>query len=502
MLILLYIAPILCLLICLIVLKLSAVKTSIISFFITLIIFSIYFKPSIFGALISIAKGWSLALFVILIVCGAMFLYNLVNEAKALDVINKNIEIIINNKFHQFILLSWAFAPFLQGIAGFGVPIIVVTSILIALGFEPIKSACAVLVGHSWAIAFGSMGSSIYAINMVTQTPISEIIVDMAMFGPIAMFCMGMTVCFIYGGAKHMLKGLPFILVISIIMSISLNILARLGMLSVIGLLTAFSGVIAGFIISRIRNNQRGKIDFYSAELNLFQAVLPYILTIILSVTFFILNPTFTIDFSFQGYETLHGQFVPPEEAYVSFNVLKFPFTIILIASFISMFVFYKKKTFNVPVAKAVVTKTLKKCIPTSVALLFLVSIAVMMIDSGMIEQIAVSLASATGDVYPLFAPFIGILGAFITGSSTNSNIIFGSLQEVAANTLGMSTARMCAAQAIGASVGASISPTMIALTIVAANVQGQESHVYKKIIIPVLITILILGIANFILIS
>jgi len=487
---------------CLLILKFSAMKTSIISFFVTLIIFSGYFQPGVFGTVISVAKGWGLALFVLLIIWGAMFLYNLVNETKALDVINRNIEIAVSDKFYQFVLLSWVFAPFLQGIAGFGVPVIVVTSILTALGFNPISSACAVLVGHSWAIGFGSMGSSIYAIDLVTHTSISEIVVEMATYGPIAMFCMGLIVCFIYGGGKYVLKGLPFVLLVTIVMSVALHFLASMAMLSVIGLLTALTGLIAGFLISKLFIRQKSGLRLYSAELNLFQAVLPYLLTVILSVSFFLLDPTFTIDLSFPGYETLHGQLVPPEEAYVSFNVLKFPFSIIMMSSLISMVVFYRKKTFNIGVAKSVIKKTAKKCIPTSLTILFLLSIAVMMIDSGMIEQIAVSLAAVTGNAYPLFAPFIGILGSFITGSSTNSNIIFGSLQEIAAGTLGMSAAKMCASQAIGASVGSSMSPTMVALSATAANIQGNESIIYKKTIILVLITILVLGIANFIMIN
>jgi len=408
MLTLLCVTPILCLLICLLALKLSAVKASAVSFLITLIIFSIYFKPGMTGAVISIAKGCSRALFVILIIWGAMFLYNFVNETKALYVINRNIEIAINNKFHQFILLSWAFSSFLQGIAGFGVPVVVVTSILIALGFDPVASVCAVLVGHSWAITFGSMGSSIYAIDMVTQSPIDEIIVYMSLFGMISMFCTGLMVCFLYGGMKYVMKGFPLILVVSVIMSIVLYFLSNIGMMSVIGLLTALIGLCVGFFVSRARSKEKTALRLYSAELNLFQAILPYLLTVILSVSFFLLDPSFTIEFNFSGYETLSGQVVPYEESYVSFNVLKYPLTIIMISSFISMIVFYQKKTFNAQVAKSVIVKTVKKCIQTTITILLLLSIAVMMIDSGMIEQIAVSLASFAGSAYPLIAPLIG----------------------------------------------------------------------------------------------
>ena len=494
--------PILSLLICLLAFKLSAAKASALSFFVTFVIFLYYFRPGADGIAITIAKGCSLALFVILITWGAMFLYNLVNEAKALDVINRNIEIALSNKFHQFILLSWAFAPFLQGIAGFGAPVIVVTSILVSMGFNPVASSCAVLIGHSWAISFGSMGSSIYAIDMVTQSPINEIIVYMSYFGMLAMFFTGLAVCFIYGGIKYVAKGLPFVLFISIVMSIALYILANLGVLSVISLLTGLTGFVAGFFVSRARGKGEERIRLYSAELNLFQAILPYLLTVIFSILFFILDPPFVIGVNFAGYETFFGLVVPQEVGYVKFNILKFPFTIIMISSFISMIVFYKKKTFNMRVAKSVIAKTAQKCVSTTITLLFLLNIAVMMKDSGMIGQIAVSLASIFGKAYPLVAPLIGLLGAFITGSNTNSNIIFGSLQEIAAISIGAGTAVMCAAQSIGASVGASMSPPMVAIGAIAAQIQGNEGQIYRKNIISIFIIIFILGVVNFLILS
>jgi len=486
--------------ICLLFLKMSALRASVIAFMVTFILFTLHFRAGFFGTIVTIAKGSSLALFVILIVWGAMLLYNLVNETKALNVINRNIEIAVDNKFHQFVLLSWAFAPFLQGIAGFGVPVIVVTSILISLGFKPVESVCAVIVGHSWGISFGSMGSSIFAMDMVTRSSIYEILVYMARFGVIGMFCTGLVVCYIYGGMKHVLKGLPFVLCLTLVMGSVLNLLANIGMISVIGLLTGLSGLAAGFLYSGFRRKE--KVSLYKAELNLFQAMLPYIITVILSVSFFLLDPQFSIDLSFPGYETYLGQIVPHEENYVSFNILRFPFTIIAIAAFISVIVFSIKKTFNLAVAKAIATKTVKKCMPVTAMMLLLLSMAVMMIDSGMIERIAVSLASATEDKYPLIAPFIGLVGSFVTGSNTNSNIIFGSLQEIAAGTIGMSAVIMCAAQSIGASIGTALSPPVVALGAATANLQNSESKIYLKIILPILVINFLIGVGNFLIIG
>jgi lactate permease len=124
----------------------------------------------------------------------------------------------------------------------------------------------------------------------------------------------------------------------------------------------------------------------------------------------------------------------------------------------------------------------------------------VMMMDSGMIKQIAESLVTVAGHAYAPVAPFIGLLGAFVTGSNTNSNIIFGNLQEIAAISIGQSAAVMCAVQSIGASIGGAIGPTTVSLGATAAHMQGQESKIYRNNLVPILLISLILGIANYIL--
>lgn len=502
MLVLLSILPIVLLLFCLLILKMPAIKASSISFLLAAAIFFIKYQSGITGMAIAMAKGCSLALFVVLIIWSAMFLYNLVKEVGALEVIDKNLEIIFTNRFMQFLLLSWIFSAFLQGIAGFGVPVIVVTPILIALGFNPVVSAAAVLVGHSWAISFGSMGSSIYAIGMVTNASQNEIVIYMSIFGCFALLCTGLIVCFIYGGMRQVLSGFPYIITIAPFMGIVLYSLAKMEMFSVIGLLTGLVGLIVCFIINKIKQGRHTKLTFYQTKINLLQAILPYLLIVVFSIIFYIIQPTLKIGFDFEAYTTGLGRTVAAEDDYVSFNILKYPCTIIVMAALIGILIFYRKGVFNKEKAKIILTNTAKKCISTTITIVFLLNMAVIMMDSGMINEIAKSLIFITGNLYPLVAPLIGLLGAFITGSNTNSNVIFGYLQEVAANSIGMSAAIMCAVQSIGASIGCAIGPTTVSLGATAAQIQGEESKIYKKILIPILTTAILLGVMNLIIIN
>ena len=493
--------PILCLLFCLLGLKMAARKASAWSFLLAAIIYITYFHSGI-GAMITIAKGFGLALFVVLIIWGAMFLYNVVNETGALKVINSTIEGNIEDRLLKYLFLSWVFASFLQGIAGFGVPVIVVTPILIGLGFAPELAAAAVLIGHSWSISFGSMGSSIYAIDMVTGEDIGAIVLNMSLFGTLAMICTGLTVCFIFGHRETFIRGCIYVFITSLFMGATLYIMARFEMYSIIGLSTGAIGSIIMLLINKVTKNrgeEHKEKRTFGGPIGFKTAVLPYALIVVLSILFFIIDPQLKVALDFPGYETGLGRVIEPETEYVKFNILKFPLTIILIATAISCIVYRKKGTLDKQVLRSIVKNTVNKCTSATITIVFLLSMAVIMMDSGMIQNLAVALVSASGKAYPLISPFIGLLGAFITGSNTNSNIIFGNFQEIAANSLGYSAAVICAVQSIGASIGGAIGPTTVALGATAAQIQGKENLIYRKTLVPILFSTLLLGIFNLI---
>ncbi len=492
--------PILILLICLLVLKLSAMKAGAIALISAVCVSAVIFRPGMDGLAVAMGKGFGLALFVIFIIWGAIFLYNLEKETGALDVINKNIERIIEDKLLQFLLISWVFSAFLQGIAGFGVPVIVATPILICMGFDPIMSAAAVLVGHSWAISFGSMGSSISAIDMVTNTDILDIVSYMALFGIVGMVVTGMAVLFIYDGLNGIRRGIVYLLIASLTMGLSLIVLAAVGMTSVMGLLSGSVGIVTLLVVNSVKSHGK-KPEFYRDKLNLFEAFLPYLLIIVLSVVFFVISPKIKLVLDFPGYVSGTGVTIPSEEAYVSFNVLKYPFSIILMASAISSVIFVKRGTLDRKTFRTILQNTVKKCTSTTITLVLLLVTAQIMMDGGMINNLAVFLANVTKSFYPFVAPFIGLLGAFVTGSNTNSNVIFGNLQETAASALGISTAITCAVQSIGASIGGAIGPTTVALGATAAQAVGQEPDIYAKTLWPTLIGAACLGVVNLLLI-
>ena len=180
--------PLITLLFFLLVLKYPASRAGAISVLVAIITAFFLFGMDMYGLSIAISKGLSLSVYVLLIIWAAIFLYHTVYEFGAIDVINRNIVLFIKDPFVQFLLLAWLFSSVLQGIAGFGVPVIIVVPILISLGFNPLSSVAAVLLGHSWSVSFGSMGSSFFTIFLVTGLDQQSIGYSMAVFDLFAMF--------------------------------------------------------------------------------------------------------------------------------------------------------------------------------------------------------------------------------------------------------------------------------------------------------------------------
>ena len=116
-----------------------------------------------------------------------------------------------------------------------------------------------------------------------------------------------------------------------------------------------------------------------------------------------------------------------------------------------------------------------------------------------MIAVIATVLATATGALYPLFAPVIGCLGTFITGSDTSSNILFGKLQSSVAGQIHVNPDWLSAANTVGATGGKIISPQSIAIATSASNQQGQEGEILKAAIPYALAYVVITGIIVYI---
>jgi lactate permease len=270
---------------------------------------------------------------------------------------------------------------------------------------------------------------------------------------------------------------------------------------SLVGLLGALSGFITAYLLYKIKEKPEKPTKLYRSELTLFDSLLPYIIIIVLSLLFSILHlGKYNLAFQFPEYTTALGYFVKAEDAYSKIKLFGHPAPIIMVAATVTMLRYKKIGVFTKEKFKGVVDKTISKSINTSITLFFLISMALVMMDSGMTTTLANTVAEITGNVYPLVAPFFGVLGSFITGSNTNSNVIFGRFQATVAENLKVSPYIMAGLQSISGSIGVSLGPTTVLMAASASGLTGNEASIYSKVLKPVIFTALVLGIVNFLL--
>jgi lactate permease len=132
---------------------------------------------------------------------------------------------------------------------------------------------------------------------------------------------------------------------------------------------------------------------------------------------------------------------------------------------------------------RAIINKTIKGSVKTTIGIITLVAMAVTMQHAAMTQLLAEGLSAGTGPIYPFLSPFIGALGAFMTGSNTNSNVVFGQLQLETATVLGLSTSLILAAQTAGGAIGSLFAPAKVIVG--SSTVEGaSEGRVFRSVLI------------------
>jgi lactate permease len=141
-------------------------------------------------------------------------------------------------------------------------------------------------------------------------------------------------------------------------------------------------------------------------------------------------------------------------------------------------------------------TTVSRQLLPVCVALLAMLGLSRVMVHAGMIDALALAAASTAGPMWPLLAPAIGVLGTFVTGSATASNILLTEFQAVTARELKLSVAGMSAAQGFGAAVGNIICPHNIVAASATVSLVGREGEILRRTVAIASIYCLLGGLA------
>lgn len=245
-------------------------------------------------------------------------------------------------------------------------------------------------------------------------------------------------------------------------------------------------------------------VESNRGHLGLWLALAPYVLLIILATAAELCMPlhellnSVMIRMRFPELRTAYG-WTTAAGIGRTISVFGHPGALLAYTAVIAYLLYQKKGYYSRGVLRKIVTNTLRSAVPSSIGIASLVGMALVMDHSGMTYLLAKGISRSVGAAFPLVSPLIGLLGAFMTGSNTNSNVVFAPLQKQAADLIGISVFIILGAQTTGGALGSMLAPAKVIVGCSTAGLAGREGEVLKRTLLPGLLIAVCVGIVAWI---
>ena len=503
--------PIVLLIVLMMGFKVSGYKSAIITLVVTILL-ALFAAPamgilpekfegvSIYGiTLWSVIEGFLKACFpIILIIICAIFSYNILCETKEIDTIKTQFIQMTSDKGLLVLLLTWGLGGVLEGMAGFGTAVAIPAAILIGLGFKPMFSAVICLVANTVAVGFGAVGLPATTLaNQVAAEGVAspEMLCEVATFIIVQLSLMFFITPFIIlmmTDRKKIVKNITLALFVG-----TFSIIVQFCCAHFIGpetpaILGSVAAIIAMLIYNKLFIRDENPSDEVKVEKKNFgmKKTLKAWSVYGLIIFFILISSKIVPSINSALNSTLVTQFSIP----VIGNTFKFGWLsnaglMIFLGAVIGGMI----QGLSFGQLMKLLAKTTINLQKTVVTICCLVAMAMLMNNTGMTNDIAKGLVALTGAAFPFFAPLIGSIGTFVTGSATNANILFGKLQATAASDLGLvnqstffgvpgnETNWLAAANCAGSEGGKLLSPQSIAIATAACDMEGQDGEIMRK---------------------
>jgi lactate permease len=492
------ILPVVVFLVCLLVFKLTGITAAIIAVALQVLVAIWPFGMpigSIAGAgLLGILTAlWPIAYIIIM----AVWLYKLAVASGRFDVIRSSIAGISPDQRIQVLLISFAFGAFLEGAAGFGVPIAICAALLVQLGFAPIKAAMLSLVANVAAGAYGAIGIPVIVGARVGEVDLAALSLNMVLVLQVLTLAVPFILVMIMDGWRGVRETWPATLAVSLAFSVTQAlILLTLGP-ELADIIPGLVGMAVIFAVGRvftpahIYREDGGEVPEVTEKHSFGDVVVAWSPFYILTAVIFVWSiPWFKGLFLPGGalealvfrmpipgvtgsIETAAGVAVETTWDWTPLNATG---TAIFIAVLITFFTTPSLTNRDLWQQLGGTVTLLWRAIALITLILIVANIANY---SGGSASIGTALA-AVGSVFPLFAPIIGWLGVFITGSVVNNNTLFAQLQAVTAQQIGVDPTLLVAANTAGGTMAKVVSPQSIAIAAGAVGLAGREGEILR----------------------
>jgi lactate permease len=441
------------------------------------------------------------------IVVTAVFIYNLSVKTGQFEIIKNSLASISDDRRMQALLIAFSFGAFLEGAAGFGTPVAITAAMLVGLGFMPVYAASICLLANTAPVAFGAIGIPIIVAGQVSGVDTMAISKMVGRTLPFLSVIIPLYLVIVISGWKKGFQVWPAALVsggsFAVTQFITSNYLGPM----LPDILSSIVSIVCMVIFLKLWHPKEswrfaneapsyGREQLRYSGGQVFRAWTPFLLLSIFVAAWGVASIKDFLDsytlFKFQ-IPGLHNMVIRdgnPMAAVYAFNLLSAAGTAILLSGLFSIPVMGA----SLRTAGQVAASTLKTLRWPVVTISTILGFAFIMNFSGMAITLSLAFA-ATGKVFPFFAPFLGWLGVFMTGSDTSSNALFGKLQAVTASKIGVDPVVTVAANSSGGVCGKMISPQSIAVATAATDLVGREGDIFRLTLKHSIILTAIIGI-------
>ncbi len=474
-----------------------------------LIAIVIYHMP-VSLALASAANGAAFGLFPIgwIVLC-AIFIYDITVETGKFEIIRATIANLASDDRIQALIIAFSFGAFIEGAAGFGTPVAISAAMLIGLGFKPLLASGIALIGNTAPVAFGALGTPVIALAKVTGLPLEKLSAMIGRQLPFFSVIVPFWIIWAMAGRKKMWDVWPACLTCGLSFAIVQFLVSNYHGPWVVDIAASIASIVALLVLLKFWQPREIMRQHSTAEVmakpSTKDALVAWMPWIILSVVVFawglpqiktLLNNISLVNITIPY---LHNQVlrVPPvvsaakaEEAIFAFNWLSATGTGLLISGIISGLLLGLSPMKLVRLFGNTIWRVRYSLITIAAMLALGFSTRYAGLDATM----GLAFAS-TGSLFPFFSALLGWLGVALTGSDTSSNVLFGNLQQITAEQIGISPILAAASNSSGGVMGKMIDAQSIVVAGVATGQEGNEGEILRYVFFHSLALAVLVGV-------
>ncbi len=473
-----------------------------------LIAIAVYGMPTSL-ALAAAGNGVAYGLFPIgwIVLC-AIFIYDITVVTGKFEIIRATIAHLASDDRIQALIIAFSFGAFIEGAAGFGTPVAISAAMLIGLGFKPLLASGIALIGNTAPVAFGALGTPVIALARVTGLPLEQLSAMIGRQLPFFSVIVPFWMIWAMVGWRKMLAIWPACLTCGLSFAIVQFLVSNYHGPWVVDIAASIASILALLVLLKfwqpreiMRQNQH---EEKAAKPTAREAWIAWMPWLILSVVVFVwglpqvkawLNGISLINIPIPS---LHNQVlrVPPvvtaakpEEAVFALNWLSATGTGLLISGVIGGLLLGLGPA---KLAK-IFANTIWRVRYSLVTIAAMLALGFTTRYAGLDATMGLAFAS-TGTLFPFFSAMLGWLGVALTGSDTSSNVLFGNLQQITAQQIGISPVLAAASNSSGGVMGKMIDAQSIVVAGVATGQEGNEGEILRYVFFHSLALAMLVG--------